>query len=121
MVRQIIPKIQASHIYQGVTLRTPSQALRAMISKDGLGVYASSDTRFEGAIFGRDSLEVAEDLLKLKPKLAERIILTLARLQGEVFDDTREEEPGKIVHEYRRTIVDGKPLKKTSRAIYDIL
>ena len=118
---KIIPKLQSSQIYQGVALRTPSQALRTMVSRDGLGIYASSDTRFEGAIFGRDSLEVAEDLLPYKPRLVERIILTLASLQGEVYDDTREEEAGRIVHEYRRTIVDGKPLNDTSRRIYDIL
>jgi glycogen debranching enzyme len=122
MVRKkIIPKIQAGQIYRGVAVRTPSQALKAMVSKDSLGIYASSDTRFEGAIFGRDSLEVAEDLLKLKPKLVERIIFALASLQGEVYDDTREEEPGRIIHEYRRTIVDGKPLTDTSRQIFDIL
>lgn len=92
-----------------------------MTSKDGLGVYASSDTRFEGAIFGRDSLEVAEDLLGYKPKLVERIILTLASLQGEEYNRDREEEPGKIIHEYRRAIADGRPLRERPQQIFEIL
>jgi glycogen debranching enzyme len=79
----------------------PTQALRSVTSKNGLGVYASSDRLFRGAVFGRDSLEVAEDLLYIKPKLVEKILLTLASLQGETQNKDNEEEPGKIIHEYR--------------------
>lgn len=99
----------------------PNLALRRVVSRSGKGVYASCDTLFRGAIFGRDSIEVAEDLLPYKPKLVKRIIITLASLQGEVFDDITEEEPGKIVHEYRTTIVDGKKLKGVSKKIYEEL
>jgi len=97
--------------------KPPALALRAVTSKDGLGVYASSDTLFKGAIFGRDSLEVAEDLMRLRPKLAEKILLTLASLQGEENRDDNEEEPGKIIHEYRRSIVDGRLLDDDSMQI----
>jgi glycogen debranching enzyme len=76
---------------------------------------------FRGAIFGRDSLEVAEDLMYIKPKLVERIILTLASLQGETQNKANEEEPGKIIHEYRTPQIDGKPLNADSREIYDRL
>src|SRR5476651_1146319 len=80
---------------------TPSQALYSVTSKTGLGVYASSDRLFRGAVFGRDSLEVAEDLMYIKPRLVEKIILTMASLQGEDNNEANEEEPGKIIHEYR--------------------
>ncbi len=100
---------------------TPTQALISVTSKSGLGVYASSDRLFRGAVFGRDSLEVAEDLMLIKPRLVEKIILTIASLQGETDNPKNEEEPGKIIHEYRTPKVDGKPLNKISREIYDRL
>jgi glycogen debranching enzyme len=100
---------------------TPTQALNTVTSKSGLGVYASSDRLFRGAVFGRDSLEVAEDLIYIKPKLVEKILLTIASLQGEVDNKANEEEPGKIIHEYRTPRVDGKPINATSRQIYDRL
>jgi glycogen debranching enzyme len=102
-------------------LMPPAWAMRSLVSKSGKGIYASSDTLFKGAVFGRDSIEVAEDLMAIKPRLVRRIILTLASLQGETSKEANEEEPGKIVHEYRTPIVDGKPLSDTSRHIYEEL
>jgi glycogen debranching enzyme len=110
-----------------IILRTPTKwssptlALRTVTSKSGLGIYASSDTLFRGAVFGRDSLEVAEDLMYIQPKLVEKILLTLGSLQGEVDNPISEEEPGKIIHEYRTTIVDGRPLDHVTREIFDRL
>jgi glycogen debranching enzyme len=101
--------------------RTPEQALSAVTSKSGLGVYASADRLFKGAVFGRDSLEVAEDMMYIKPKLVRQILLTIASLQGEVNNPVNEEEPGKIIHEYRTPVVDGKPLDQTSKEIYQRL
>jgi glycogen debranching enzyme len=102
-------------------LLPPGLALRQVTSKSGKGVYASSDTLFKGAVFGRDSIEVAEDLLYIKPRLVKRIILTLASLQGEEINDLNEEEPGKIVHEYRSSLVDGKPIKGSAKHIFEEL
>src|SRR6185312_7222818 len=100
------------------TRLTPTQAMYSVTSKSGKGVYASSDRLFRGAVFGRDSLEVAEDLMYIKPRLVKKILLTIASLQGEVDNKANEEEPGKIIHEYRTPSVDGKPLNSTSREIY---
>jgi glycogen debranching enzyme len=100
---------------------TPVLALRTVTSKNGLGVYASSDRLFRGAVFGRDSLEVAEDLMYLRPKLVEKILLTIGSLQGEISNNASEEEPGKIIHEFRTTIVDGKPLDSVSQEIFNRL
>lgn len=103
------------------TLILPAVALRKVMSKSGNGVYASADDLFKSAIFGRDSLEVAEDLLTLRPKLVRAILLTMARLQGTETNDSNEEEPGKIVHEYRNVIMDGKPIDARSQAIFHML
>jgi glycogen debranching enzyme len=119
-MRQVFNQIQVSLALPRVR-RTPEQALREVTSKSGLGVYASADRLFKGAVFGRDSLEVAEDLLYIKPRLVRQILLTMGALQGEVDNDLNEEEPGKIIHEYRTPSIDGKPLNATSREIYDRL
>jgi glycogen debranching enzyme len=108
-------------LYTPTKWTSPSLAIRTVTSKSGLGVYASSDTLFKGAVFGRDSLEVAEDLMYLRPKLVEKILLTLGSLQGQETNLANEEEPGKIIHEYRTTVVDGKALDLITREIFDRL
>jgi glycogen debranching enzyme len=61
--------------------------------------------RYE-ALFGRDSLRVAMNLLDQYPKLARTTLLKLAELQGVEINNDREEEPGRIVHEDRDPKVD---------------
>ena len=102
-------------------LTLPSLALASVMTSDGNAVYASSDTLYKGAIFGRDSLAVAEDLMALKPRLVHNILLTLVRLQGVHVNPLNEEEPGKIIHEYRTAIVDGKPLNGRQLQIFQEL
>ena len=102
-------------------LLAPSLALRSIISKRGLGVYASSDRLFKGAVFGRDSLTVAEDLMTRRSGLVKRILLALAGLQGLKHRSANEEEPGKIIHEYRTKVVDGKSLSGTPLHIFNEL
>jgi glycogen debranching enzyme len=52
-------------------------------------------------MFGRDSIIAAYQSLLLNPKLADETLRVLARLQGKENDDWRDEQPGKILHEYR--------------------
>lgn len=52
-------------------------------------------------VFGRDSLRVAIDLISSYPELSRMTTLMLATLQGTEYDNSREEEPGRIVHEAR--------------------
>lgn len=80
--------------------------------KHGGGVFASASQHYSEAIFGRDSLEVAEDVLPFKPDVAKEVLLTLASLQGVRFNSLTEEEPGKIHHEYRALIMDGQPISE---------
>jgi glycogen debranching enzyme len=72
---------------------------------------------FQYAIFGRDSIETAEDLLLTHRQLAHDVILTLCRLQGVQTNSTSEEEPGKIHHEYRVTHLDGFTIPESSQQI----
>jgi glycogen debranching enzyme len=52
-------------------------------------------------LFGRDSIRMATDLLDDFPSVAHATIVELARLQGVDDNARREEEPGRIVHEFR--------------------
>jgi len=52
-------------------------------------------------MFGRDSIIAAYQSLLLNPQLACETLRVLARYQGKEKDDWRDEDPGKILHEYR--------------------
>jgi glycogen debranching enzyme len=80
--------------------------LEAVLSPDGWP-YASSQPidrddpgRFH-ALFGRDSLITSLQVLPERPDVARATLRALAALQGTVDDPDTDEEPGKIVHEYR--------------------
>ncbi len=52
-------------------------------------------------MFGRDSIIAAYQSLMLNPRLATETLRVLASHQGKEKNDWRDEEPGKILHEYR--------------------
>lgn len=53
------------------------------------------------ALFGRDSLVTALEVLPYEPDIARNTLDILAQYQGEKEDTYRDEEPGKIPHELR--------------------
>lgn len=63
----------------------------------------SAELRMYEALFGRDSLRVALDVLPIYPMLMHATIHTLASLQGVTTHAAREEEPGRIIHEHRQS------------------
>jgi len=79
--------------------------LEAMLSPEGWP-YASSlpveqgDLGRYNALFGRDSLITALQVLPERPDIARATLRALARLQGRVENPETDEEPGKIVHEW---------------------
>lgn len=91
----------------------------------GLGVFASGDVLFSNAVFGRDSVTVAQTLLHIRPDIARDVIVTLARLQGvleaPVGPQTNEEEPGKIVHEHRTLFVGTRRISPSSERLLQVL
>jgi glycogen debranching enzyme len=62
------------------------------------------------ALFGRDSAIIAWQLLDYDPNIARSTIAVLARLQGKEVNAGREEEPGKIIHEWHPDPARYKPL-----------
>lgn len=78
-----------------------------IIAAGSLGVHGRQRefSRYE-AVFGRDSLRVAMDLIPRYPKLARTTLIGLAELQGAEVNKWREEEPGRIIHEARDPKLD---------------
>jgi len=79
------------------------KCLMAIKAPAGFGIYASTGHNYQYAIFGRDSLEVGQDILFSNGELVREILIFLARLQGMGSNNLNEEELGKIHHEYRFT------------------
>src|SRR5215470_17202156 len=88
-------------------------------------LFASAGELYQDAVFGRDSLEAAEDLGHLRPDLARDVVVTLARLQGTVDagagHHSNEEEPGKIHHEHRSLHIDGRRISARSQELLEQL
>jgi len=66
--------------------------------KDKKGFLKAGLPRFN-RLFGRDSLISAWQLLDKNPGICQATLEILSQYQGKVFNDEREEEPGKIIHE----------------------
>lgn len=67
----------------------------------GKAYYFAAGVPWFVALFGRDSIITALQMLAYNPQTAEQTIRLLARYQGKQFNEWREEEPGKILHELR--------------------
>jgi len=80
--------------------------LDELLSEDGW-VYASTPPVAAGdpgryhALFGRDSLITALQVLPARPDVAAATLRALAALQGQRHDPEVDEQPGKILHEWR--------------------
>lgn len=87
-----------------------------------LGIQASNDHLFKGAIFGRDSLRVGLDLVPWLPSLSETIIFSLAHLQAtEARAISDAKRPGQIPHEARFRFVGPRQIGPDQQALLDEL
>ncbi len=86
---------------------TPARLFRSLTALiTPMGVQASGDDLYRGAIFGRDSLRVALDLLPWFPELAETVIFSLAHYQSAGADTVADSYgPGQIPHEIRTRFI----------------
>ncbi len=75
--------------------------LVALITTDSRGCHIQGGIPWFATLFGRDSLITALSVLPFCPELAAGTLRMLAHLQGTQLDPTRDEEPGKIIHELR--------------------
>ena len=71
------------------------------LSAHGLRVVGAGVPWF-ATLFGRDALIAAYQALSLNPQLAIDTLQVLAHHQGTDYSDWQDEEPGKILHEWRQ-------------------
>jgi len=62
----------------------------------------AAGTPWFDTIFGRDTAIVSMQTLAFNPDIARHCLKALTRRQGTKFDDWRDEQPGKILHELRQ-------------------
>jgi glycogen debranching enzyme len=82
------------------------ERIRARLQEDLKGLRSPEGFLYAGSpryrrLFGRDSLISAWQMLEIDPSIARAALISLAGLQGSQTNPTREEEPGKILHEHR--------------------
>ncbi|MGH7777742.1 MAG: amylo-alpha-1,6-glucosidase, partial [Candidatus Dormibacterales bacterium] len=65
------------------------------------GLFPTAGVPWYAVPFGRDALITSVQALGLNPELGRGTLRFLAAHQGRQVDETREEEPGKILHELR--------------------
>lgn len=94
-----ILRLTGAQLEEEIGRQRPSVASLALETE--ASSQAPDHLRLYEVVFGRDSLRVAIDLISSYPELARITTLTLAALQGTEFDVSREEEPGRILHEAR--------------------
>jgi glycogen debranching enzyme len=68
---------------------------------DDGNAYLDAGVPWFSALFGRDSIIAAYQMLTVNPQIAWGVLRGLASRQGRKTDDWTEEEPGKILHEVR--------------------
>lgn len=98
--RELLRLTRSNHINE-IGKSGPSIASLALEHELKETAKTPEHLRLYEVVFGRDSLRVAIDLISSYPQLARTTVLTLAELQGTAYDTSREEEPGRIVHEAR--------------------
>ena len=93
-------------------IRTDNETINQMIERGEEDLYLlgqtfggykvlAAGTPWFSTLFGRDSIISASQTLMLDPQIACQTLQALAQYQGKTYDEWREEEPGKILHELR--------------------
>ena len=94
-------QVSSDSILLGRLLNRSLKDMRTLQNRlDGDLFYAAGVPWFV-ALFGRDSLISAMQILAFYPKMAAQTLRLLAKFQGTQEDHWRDEQPGKILHELR--------------------
>ncbi|MFY1617335.1 glycogen debranching N-terminal domain-containing protein [Micromonospora sp. WMMD736] len=98
------PKVNSEHGRVAATYRRSLIDLAALrfspLSLGGATLPAAGLPWFM-TMFGRDSILTCLQTLPFTPQLSKTTLRILASLQGSRFDDFRDEDPGRILHEMR--------------------
>jgi glycogen debranching enzyme len=75
--------------------------LRMLLTHEHGDTYLAAGVPWYIALFGRDSLVASFETLAYDPEIARTTLRVLAKYQGSTVDHERDEQPGKILHEFR--------------------
>jgi glycogen debranching enzyme len=99
--RQQITQIQTDNKYLNQVIDRAVQDVYLLRQTFEGSRFLSAGVPWFSTLFGRDSLIAASQTLVLDPTIAKETLIILARYQGQVEDEWRDEQPGKILHEIR--------------------
>ena len=101
MLRSDAAVISAGNKLVQSLLEASCTDLISLTSVHGRRSFIMGGIPWFATLFGRDSIITSMSMLPFMPGLAERTLRTLASLQGKTVDPSRDEQPGKIIHEIR--------------------
>lgn len=90
----------SNNIFNSIMIRSLADLKMMRMSLKG-DLFHSAGIPWYDALFGRDSIISALQILPLETGLAESTLLVNAKFQSNRSDDWRDQEPGKILHELR--------------------
>ncbi|GCE19255.1 amylo-alpha-1,6-glucosidase [Dictyobacter kobayashii] len=96
------PTIETDHPFFNRLLERGIQDLMMLSTMTPYGYYPYAGIPWFNCPFGRDGLIAALEFLPLYPQVARGTLALLAAYQGTKIDAFTDEEPGKILHEFRK-------------------
>src|SRR3569833_1161531 len=99
----------ANEVERALCRLARTRTLARLGSTGPLDAAWGADSLYSAALYGRDALMMAMDLLADFPAVARATLEALTHLQGTKVDRKSEEEPGRILHEHRYTAKSRNP------------
>ncbi|MEO7118824.1 MAG: glycogen debranching N-terminal domain-containing protein, partial [Candidatus Limnocylindrales bacterium] len=95
--------VSTPHVYADRAFRRALADLRLLVNSgpEPGERYVAAGVPWFSCLFGRDSIITSLQTLSIRPQIALETLNILARLQATETDDSRDAQPGKILHELR--------------------